>query len=93
MKYWFPSAHVMAANENQTITSIIFRYSIQCHCVNVSMKLVKINPNMSIENAFRRSDSMLNSRSVTPPPPPPPPPPPLDKMAAILQTIYSDAFP
>ena len=58
----------MAANENQTITSIIFRYSIQCHFVNVSTKLVKINPNMSIENAFRRSDSMLNSRSVTPPP-------------------------
>ena len=68
MKYWFPSAHVMAANENQTITSTILRYSIQCHCVNVPMKLVKIDPNMSIENAFRRSDSMLNSRSVTTPP-------------------------
>ena len=36
----------MAANENQTITSIIFRYLIQFHCV-------KINPNMNIENAFR----------------------------------------
>ena len=65
---------VMTGSRNVTeVCSYIFRYSIQCHCVNVPMKLVKINPNMSIENAFRRSDSMLNSRSLTYPPPPPPP--------------------
>ena len=45
------------------------------------MQLVKINPNMSIENAFRRSDSMLILVQFS------------DKMAVISQTIYSDAFP
>ena len=60
----------MAANENQTITSTIFIYLIQCHCDhlwNVPMKLVKINQNMSIEMHFDGQTACLILVQLHPP--------------------------